>query len=239
MAEQRLTRKDMKEPDQFLSVSMRVFHWFQENVKLLMFWALGVMCLVGIFLIWSTWHSHREQKARTLFYEAKKSFDTSSRNPDTTDRRRAMAQFDTLVRDYGHTSVSALSYWYLGQLAFEGGDYTTALTSYQHAQRRLSHTANTPMTATVTLSMGYAQEATGKCDQAVPNFDTVLHSSAHWLRGEAYMGLGRCYRQAGDGTKLVTLSERVLTDKSLSELSRQNISEQLTFLKRQISELTN
>ncbi len=46
------------------------------------------------------------------------------------------------------------------------------------------------MVALVTLDVAYAQEAGGACDpEAITSFEAVLQLPAHWLRGEAYLGI--------------------------------------------------
>jgi tetratricopeptide (TPR) repeat protein len=88
------------------------------------------------------------------------------------------------------------------------------------------------MMALVTLDLAYAQEASGVCDpDAIASFESVLQVPAHWLRGEAYLGIGRCHEQTGASQKAVAIYERALADKDISADTRQTIAERLAFLR--------
>jgi hypothetical protein len=81
------------------------------------------------------------------------------------------------------------------------------------------------------LDVAYAQEASGICDpDAITSFEAVLQLPAHWLRGEAYLGIGRCYEKTGTSHKVAAVYERALSDGEVSEVTRQMISEYIAFL---------
>ncbi|MGE3537274.1 MAG: tetratricopeptide repeat protein [Candidatus Tectimicrobiota bacterium] len=228
MAEQRLARKDIKEPDHFLTTSVQFMYWIREHTRALAYSTVGLLCIIGLVIAWSKWQQSREAQATTLFYQAKKLLEAGGGTTKQTDTTQIQATLENIVLHYGNTSVSALAHWHLGQMAFESGDYAKAIQAYQQAQQKVSQASNAPMFATITLGIGYAQEANGMYDQAMSSFDTVLQSSAYWLRSEAYMGLGRCYRRTGAVDKANTLRQRVLSDTHLSDITRQSLTEQLS-----------
>jgi len=174
---------------------------------------------------WWAWQKHREQQAGIALYEATKFMRTPA------NRSKAVEQLQKLVSDYRGTAAAALAYWHLGHLYFAGENYPAALTAYKQAQQRLSKAEQPLMVALVTLDIAYAQEASGVCDpDAITSFEAVLQLPAHWLRGEAYLGVGRCHEKIGASRKAVAIYERALSDKALDEVSRQMISERLALL---------
>jgi predicted negative regulator of RcsB-dependent stress response len=181
---------------------------------------------------WWALQKHRKQQADIALYEATKLVQMPSVN-----RSKAVEQLQKLVSDYSGTSAAALAYWHLGHLYFEGGDYPAALIAYRQAQQRLSKAKQLLMVALVTLDVAYAQEASGACDpDAITSFEAVLQLPAHWLRGEAYLGVGRCHENTGASSKAVAIYERALSDKEIDEGTRQRISEHLAFLQPFIKE---
>src|SRR5439155_5339458 len=116
------------------------------------------------FTSWSVWQKHREQQAEIALYEATKLLNVTAR---TTNRSQATELLQKLVSDYGSTPAAALAYWHLGHLYFAGGEYTAALTAYKQAQQRFTRASQPLMLALVSLDVGYAQEASGACDQAI------------------------------------------------------------------------
>jgi predicted negative regulator of RcsB-dependent stress response len=228
VAEQRLSRKEIRQPDQFVSLSVQIAAWSKEHTGLLIYSVVAVV--VGITLItgWWAWQKHREQQADIALYEAAKVIHMPSAN-----RMTVIEQLQKLVSDYGGTAAAAMAYWQLGHLYFEGENYPAALTAYRQAQQRLSKASQPLMVALVTLDVAYAQEANGTCDpDAITNFEAVLQLPAPWLRREAYLGIGRCYEHTGAPHKAVALYERALSDKEIDEVARQMISERLAFLQQ-------
>jgi len=226
VAEQRLSRKEIRQPDQFVSLSVQIAVWLKAHTVLLIY-GIGVVAVaVTLMTGWGAWQKHREQQADTALYEATKFMHTSSAN-----RSKAVEQLQKLVSDYRGTAAAALAYWHLGHLYFEGENYPAALTAYRQAQQRLNKAGQPLMAALVTLDVAYAQEASGPCDpDAITSFEAVLQLPAHWLRGEAYLSIGRCHEKTGASHKAAAIYERALSDRMIDEVSRQMISERLALL---------
>ena len=225
MAEQRLSRKEIRQPDQFVSLSVQIAVWIKAHTVFLMY-GVGIVAVAATLMTgWWAWQKHREQQADIALYEAKKLMRTPS------NRSTAVEQLQKLVNDYGGTAAAAWAYWHLGHLYFEGENYPAALTAYKQAQQRLSKADQPLIVALVTLDVAYAQEASGACDPvAITSFEGILQLPAHWLRGEAYLGIGRCHEKTGASRKAVAIYERALSDNVLDEVSRQTISERLALL---------
>jgi predicted negative regulator of RcsB-dependent stress response len=226
VAEQRLSRKEIRQPDQFVSLSVQAAGWIKEHISFLIYGVVAVAIVAALITGWWAWQKHHEKQADVALYEATKFVHMPSAN-----RSKAVEQLQKLVSDYGSTAAAALAYWHLGHLYFEGEDYSAALPAYRQAQQRLSKAAQPLMVALVTLDVAYAQEASGACDpDAIASFEAVLQLPAHWLRGEAYLGIGRCHETTGALHKAVAIYERALSDSEINEGARQTISERLAFL---------
>src|SRR5437773_7520698 len=72
VAEQRLSRKEIKQPDQFISFSVQILHWTQEHSRYLIYGTLAVLVAAVLFTGWSAWQKKREQQAEIALYEATK-----------------------------------------------------------------------------------------------------------------------------------------------------------------------
>jgi predicted negative regulator of RcsB-dependent stress response len=225
VAEQRLSRKELRQPDQFVSLSVQLAAWIKAHTVFLMY-GIGVVAVAATLVTgWWAWQKHREQQAGIALYEATRFMRTPA------NRSKAVEQLQKLVSDYGGTAAAALAYWHLGHLYFEGENYPAALTAYSQAQKRLSKADQPLMVALVTLDVAYAQEASGTCDpDAITSFEAVLQLPAPWLRGEAYLGIGRCHEKTGASHKAAAIYERALSDRVIDEVSRQMLSERLALL---------
>jgi predicted negative regulator of RcsB-dependent stress response len=225
VAEQRLSRKEIRQPDQFVSLSVQVAVWIKAHTVFLIY-GIGIVAVAAALITgWWAWQKHREQQADIALYEAKKFMRMPS------NRSTAVEQLQKLVRDYGGTAAAAWAYWHLGHLYFEGENYPAALAAYRQAQQQLSKSDQPLMVALVTLDVAYAQEASGACDpDAITGFESVLQLPARWLRGEAYLGIGRCHEKTGIARQAVAIYERALSDREIDEVTRQMISERLALL---------
>ncbi len=115
VAEQRLSRKEIRQPDQFVSLSVQIVAWIKAHTRSLLY---GVVALVvGITLItgWWAWQKHREQQADIALYEAAKFLQMPAAN-----RTKAVEALQRLVSEYESTAAAAMAYWHLGHLHFEG-----------------------------------------------------------------------------------------------------------------------
>jgi predicted negative regulator of RcsB-dependent stress response len=230
VARRRLTRKEIKQPDQFVSYTVQIFDWTKEHTKHLLYGGAGILVLIGLILGWFAWQRHRYQQAEVLLYEAVKLLKAdntagSEQAVDQADREQAMQRLQTITHDFRGTEVAALAHWHLGHLYFERGDYAAALAAYEQARRVMAHESRRLMVALITLDIGYAQEASGVCDQAITSFEDVVQSSAEWLRGEAFLGMGRCYESKGATDKAMAVYDRALSDAAVSDSVRQRLEE--------------
>ncbi len=167
MAEQRLSRKELRQPDQFVSLSVQIVAWIKAHTVLLMY-GIGVVVVAATLVTgWWAWQKHREQQAGIALYEATKFMRTPA------NHSKAVEQLQKLVSDYRGTAAAALAYWHLGHLYFEGENYPAALTAYEQAQQRLSN-AEQP------LMVAPARGSLSRC-RAMPRKDRSIRQSSGYL----------------------------------------------------------
>jgi predicted negative regulator of RcsB-dependent stress response len=218
-------RKEIKQPDQFVSYSVQVMEWTKSHVRSLLYGMFGILVIAGALVAWSVWQKQRQQQAEILLYEAVKLLNPNGERGSSTPNE-ALAKLQHITEEFSAAPSSALAYWYLGHQYYEQGDYTAALMAYQQAQRRFSGQQDLFMPVLIRLNIGYTQEASNLCDKAIENFEHVLQSSAHWLRGEAFLGLGRCQEKREAIDEAISTYNRALSDVALDSTTRQKVEEQ-------------
>ena len=222
MARQRITRKELlRQPDQFITRSARVIEWAEANASSILY-GVGAVILVGALVGgWFVWQANRHHRAETLLYEA------INGNANTSQDNQVGA-LQALVRDYDHTPAATQAYWHLGRLYFARADYVAALEAYEQARHRLGDDPSGLMHALISLNIAYAEEAQGACAQALEHFEAVVQApTATWLRGEAYLGMGRCHEQSNTPEMAAEVYHRALSDAEVNELTRQALEERL------------
>jgi len=231
VAKRRLTRKEIKQPDQFVSSSVRVIAWTKDHTKYLLYGALGVIVVVGLVVGWAMWQKQQRQQAEVLLHEAVKGLNSADKSARKSASEQALGHFQHITQRYRSTPAAALAYWYLGHLHFEQGDYTAALAAYEQARRLLPTDRERLLPALVRLNMGYAQESAGAYNDALASFEAVLQSSVDWLHGEAFLGIGRCYERLGATEKALDTYSRALSHAAVNDTARQTIEERLALLR--------
>ena len=230
MARKRITRKELlRQPDQFITRSARIIEWAEANASSILY-GIGAVILAGALVGgWFVWQANRYHQAEALLYEAINAGDNSDTLQNTSQPNPMVEALQTLVRDYDRTPAAAQAYWHLGRLYFVRADYVAAVEAYEQARQRLSNNNQSAlMRALISLNMAYAEEAQGACARALENFQAVLQApTATWLRGEAYLGMGRCHEQSNAPEMAAEVYNRALADAEVNELTRQIVEERL------------
>ena len=236
MARQRITRKELlKEPDQFLTQSALAFEWVKNHVREIAYGVIGLVVLIGLVIAWTSWQRGRQQHAAVMLHQALKLIETPAPQANQTapvpapDSAKAIEKLREITESYGGTPAGIQAYWHLGHLYFEKGDAQAALAAYQQARDRFPRKNQLSVTLAA-LNVGYAQEATGACEQAISSYESVQQSSFAWLHGEAYLGMGRCYEASGAKDKAIEVYDRALADSKITSETQQTINEHLARL---------
>lgn len=230
MARHRITRKELlRQPDQFITRSARIIEWAEANASSILY-GIGAVILAGALVGgWLAWQTNRHHRAEALLYEALNAGDGGEALQNTSQPNPMVEALQALVRDYDGTPAAAQAYWHLGRLYFDRTDYVAAVEAYEQARQRLSGNNQTALIrALISLNMAYAEEAQGACARALVNFQAVLQApTATWLRGEAYLGMGRCHEQSDALEMAADVYNRALSDAEVNEFTRQILEERL------------
>jgi tetratricopeptide (TPR) repeat protein len=204
--------------------------WVKSHGNYLLYGMLGVILLIGLFVAWSAWQRQRQQQAEKLLYEAVKLLSLEG-SPRESTFSQTLTHLQHIAEDFNSTPAAAFAYWYLGHLHFEQKNHTAAFAAYHQAQRQFPRQPDLLMPSLIALNIGYTKEVSGLYDEAIENFEQVLQSSASWLRGEAFLGIGRCYEQKGAIAQAIATYDRASSDNAVDTAARQKIEEQLTRLR--------
>jgi cytochrome c-type biogenesis protein CcmH/NrfG len=225
LAKRHLTRKEIKQPDQFVSSSAQIMEWAKNHVNYLLYGMFAIIILIGLLVAWSAWQKQRQHQAEKLLYDAIKLLSLDGSSKESTPSQ-TLAHLQHIAEKFNSTPAAAFAHWYLGHLHFEQKNYEAALAAYHQAQRWFPYQPDVLMPTLIALNVGYTQEVSGLCDEAIGSFEQVLQSSASWLRGEAFLGIGRCYEQKGAIVQAIATYDRALSDSAVDATARQKIEEQ-------------
>ena len=115
----RITRKQLKKDDEFVSAAEVIFRWISDNLRPLL---AGVAAVCVFALVWwaiSAWSSSRADDASLLLYNATKTFegDAAPGSPvPSGDIVAAEAAFQQVVDIYGRSDQADMARLYLARI---------------------------------------------------------------------------------------------------------------------------
>jgi tetratricopeptide (TPR) repeat protein len=232
--QQRVSRKDvLSKPDPSTIFARRLnaaIDWGKDNFRYILYGLLSLLVIAIVIVVWASWQKHRGEQASLLLHQALKLADEDPNTKQPANRDQAIERLQAITKEYGRTPAGARAYWHLGHLYYAQGKMSEALESYQMARRRLPN--RQPLSSTLAiLDIAYAQEATDACGEAIASYESVLQSPIYWLRGEAYLGMGRCHEKNGAMEKAIEDYDRALADVHVTGAAQQTISERLARLR--------
>jgi predicted negative regulator of RcsB-dependent stress response len=205
--DQRLTRKDLRQPDEFQTLSRQAMQFVETNRNAVIAVLTAVIVLLLAIVAYRMISQSREASASAAYAEARQLL---------TDKKYAEAatKFDTVVSQYGGTSYGPLALLERGNallLADQAADAATAYEKFLQSSpptdylRQLAHTR-----------LGYAQEKLGKPADAEKSFTTAASETGPFV-AEALFGAARNAEIAGNADKAKQLYTQLLDKHPTSE----------------------
>lgn len=183
----RLTRKEIRQPDQFITLSRQLFDFFTEYKTDCI--AAGVALAVIFFAVWG-WGLYKSRQNRLAAQE----FSTALALYHAGKQREALESL-TRVAAYGDPAYNRLGMLYQANIYVAMKDSVKAesvLTQLLNDEKK------DPLIRQIAyLTLATNQERTGRCEGAIHNY-----AEAEALQGpfkeDALLGEARCSAQTGD-----------------------------------------
>jgi predicted negative regulator of RcsB-dependent stress response len=197
----KLTSKDLKQPDEFVTATGRVVQWGQENRS-------TVQGLVGLFLLvllaivlGSLWSNSRNGRANQEFYSAIELYGAEQ-------WAEAYEGFDALAESLGGTDYGRLAALYAGRSALKIGQPSEAT---RHLEAYLGTNPPAGLAQLARLDLGRAQASSGDAATASETLREALEQTGP-ARPEILIELARVEASAGRGDEAIALYTRYLED---------------------------
>jgi predicted negative regulator of RcsB-dependent stress response len=209
----RITRKQLKKDDEFLSAAEVIFRWIADNAKALM---AGTAAVVVVGLLWwaaSGWMSSRSAAASLLFYQATQTFEGEATPGSLTpvgDLEAAEAQFQQVIDSYGRTGQADMARLYLARIALNRGQTDEARAAFvelagEHGDDVIGRLANLDL---INLRIASGQGAEVAADLEA----MVAGRSAGLPRDAALYRLGELFVEEGQPEKARTYLEMLVEE---------------------------
>jgi len=190
----RLTRKDLKAPDEFITLTGRFLSYTSQHLQTIGLISVGVVG--GVILVWALLAYIRgiEQEAFANLWQ----IETQLRNASDGSAIPAgvAERLQQIAQQLGAGEARGYAWLYLGHLRYRQEDYTAAVAAYQQAVAPVRPASL--LWPLASLGMAYALEAGGDARQAQDAYQRVIDARPMGLVLEAYLGKGRAAERRHD-----------------------------------------
>lgn len=194
----KFTRKDLKKPDEFISVSGSIYEWLILHQKEVLYGVAGFLILFLVVLLVHAYLSNNESKANDVLFEANSlaGFTGAGNDEKMTEgsTKKALEDYDKLIKKFPMTRTAGFAGFYKGNLLYRDGKYEEALKSFEYALGKLKGATIKSM---ILMDMSYAMEALSRWDGSCANLKRILDLNAYPQMDLLYFKLGNCFKKTG------------------------------------------
>jgi len=210
----KLTRKQIKQPDEFIDKSEKLWDWAEENVNLLVLIIVGGILLLLLIRLGATGLSSRSDAPLDKLSEAisileapagiesAMSMPGMSRGYATEQEKYESAanSFQAIVDEYGGTRQGSIAILYLANSKEKLASYDEAISLYQDYLD--SKIASLEPSTAEAAKMGSARcnFLSGNYKQALENYSQLVESES-FFKAEAMIGMARSRAMMGEFDK--------------------------------------
>ena len=212
----RITRKEIKQPDEFITTSVRVLTFAQENMRTLMIVGGSVVVVFILTLLMVHRSNSIEKKASILLTEGVAAYDETVKaekaaGSDRDERlREIITVFDEVVDQYSETAASVQALQYIGQIRYDLGEYEEAAAAYADASSKRGLTGE--VRGLVWQGLGYCREQMGDYQGAVESFQKIIDERIGFLVEYAYFDIARNYELGNDLPRAIETYRTILVE---------------------------
>ena len=207
----RITRKQLKQDDEFVSAAEWIFRWIADNRRPL---TAGIIAVCVVALLWwsvSSWMGARADDASLVLLNAVKTFEGDAPAGSLVpggDVDAAELAFQQVIEDYGRSDQADMARLYLARIALSRGEVDAARSTFvelsqSHGGDLIGRLATLEL-VDLRIASGQETEVAGELEAMVLGQNPGLpRDAALYKLGELFAGSGETERARGYFERLV------------------------------------
>ncbi|MCL4557836.1 MAG: tetratricopeptide repeat protein [Deltaproteobacteria bacterium] len=205
----RLTRKKLKQKDEFLTTLEKLLKVASTNRSYLV--VAGIVLLFSaIFLsIGFYYYKDYSKKGSVEYFRDLQLYEIAQRTNKKEDITNALNAFTSFKDKYKLLKISKLAFLYMGNCEYMLGDYDTAITDYKTLVSDLGEKQGY-ISAIADNGIVQAYIAKKDCTSAMPLIDTLLNHYNNVFMRLTYVHAVDCYLESKQPEKAVELLDKGL-----------------------------
>jgi len=190
----RITRKEIKQPDEFISMATQVVNFIGRNRSIFAAALLGILIAAGVVLLIIYQGNKKENTAQILLYQGLSDFRGPTLDlaafgiqaPEKTETpeelkekyKKAEAKFLEVIEKYPKTDAAWQARFYLANCRYQLGDSLAAIDSYDKILDE-KKTKNMNLLAMINYNLGFLYENMGYMDRAIEYYRSVMEMGSN------------------------------------------------------------
>lgn len=206
----KITKKELKEPDQFHSVAVNVFKYISEN-KQKFYMASGIASLIVLLLfIGGIYRLYYEKNANLIYSQAYNSYTLASASDDEKKTyEKAISIYEDLISKYPKSDAAKLAFYNTGNLYYFLHDIDKSIAAYKSFLIKSSK--YNMLTSLTYYGLGYCYEDKKDFEKAIEQFENS-NKNIEGLHFAAmnYANIARIYEKMGKEKKALDFYKKAL-----------------------------
>jgi tetratricopeptide (TPR) repeat protein len=194
----KITKKKLKEPDEFISFTDEAYHFIVQHHKPILTAGVILIVVVLVIILFQKWEKRKEIDAEQRFAEATQLYQgifSPNREGSPSEYKNVSEKFDEVIVKFPRTSAGKLSLLYKGNIYLQLGEFAEAIKEYQVFLQKAGKVKLYQLLAVE--GMGYAHEEMKDYEKALHAYQKILEMGESFETADAYLNMGRCYEKLG------------------------------------------
>ncbi len=193
----KLTKKELEQPDEFHTIGWRAMQYISEHRNKFYGAGAGVLLIIILSGLWYFSNLNYENKAERMYSSAYNSYYMAGSNSDMKGAYlNAVGIYTKLVEKYPDSRAAILSFFNMGNIYFNLGETEKSIEAYKRFLQKPRK--DDILTALVYYGLGYCYENNKDYDNALKSFE----DSNNCIKGTSiesinYANIGRIYEKMG------------------------------------------
>jgi tetratricopeptide (TPR) repeat protein len=193
---QKISKKKLKEPDEFITVTEKVFVFVKEHAKKIVTGGIILVAFVLAFVLYQMWEGKKETEANEKVSAAAALYQRASspyREGTPEDYKTVLDNLQEIINRYSGTQSGAFALLYRANVLLRMGSYDESIKAYETFLSKMGKEKLYRLFALEGL--GYSYEGKKDYQKAVETYQKMADMGETFESGEAFLNLGRCYEK--------------------------------------------
>ena len=229
----RITKKQLKEPDEFITLTERAFIFLREHSKKIAGAGIALLILIVAFVLMQVWERKKEEEAARSYRVVSEMYEKDfarEQEGSTQDYSAILEKYDEIITKFPKTSSGKLSLLYKGNVLVKQGSFDEAIKAY---------TAYLDQTGKERLfryfawgGLGRAYEGKKDYSKALEAYQRALDYAEGFQSADSNLSIGYCYEKLGKTKEALESFKAFLNSGQKSSLTNA-ILRKVSFLEKQ------